>query len=356
LIHFYKRFRLPSIAVKMAAKGEPVSLGGTAIKPKGWDRTGMESLKYFIYDPDTGAVLSRTPASWAKIILFYSIYYSVLTVFWVACLQIFFKTLPDGRPKWLLDKSMIGSNPGLGLRPTMPESRIDSSLYVLKAASEDMEPSNESGEGDKNVDYAIRMKQFLDRYGNDTGMVDCPTNAVRKEGEEYCRFDLSVLGGCGEYPYGYVVDYPSNNVISPCFLLKLNKIYNWVPTPVKKEKLDDPEYETMSPELKTRIRKSFNTDYLWIDCAGRYPADKEVLDIQYFPEKQGIPLKYFPFRGGHYNPPLVAIKVRQRPVNGAVTFGQLIHIECRAWYDGVKHSTKDKLGLLQFDVILAPEN
>ena len=24
-----------------------------------------------------------------------------------------------------------------------------------------MEPSNESGEGDKNVDYAIRMKQFL---------------------------------------------------------------------------------------------------------------------------------------------------------------------------------------------------
>ena len=28
-----------------------------------------------------------------------SVYYSVLTVFWVACLQIFFKTLPDGRPK-----------------------------------------------------------------------------------------------------------------------------------------------------------------------------------------------------------------------------------------------------------------
>ena len=39
----------------------------------------------------------------------------------------------------------------------------------------------------------------------------------------HARFDLSVLGGCGEHPYGYVVDYPSNNVISPCFLLKLNK-------------------------------------------------------------------------------------------------------------------------------------
>ena len=31
----------------------------------------------------------------------------------------------------------------------------------MVAASEDMEPSNGSGEGDKNVDYATRMKQFL---------------------------------------------------------------------------------------------------------------------------------------------------------------------------------------------------
>ena len=46
-------------------------LGGTAIKPEGWDRSGCEAFKYFLYNPDTGAILSRTPMSWAKIILFY---------------------------------------------------------------------------------------------------------------------------------------------------------------------------------------------------------------------------------------------------------------------------------------------
>ena len=43
--------------------------------------------------------------------------------------------------------------------PTEQTSNIKARIWV--AASEDMEPSNESGEGDKNVDYAIRMKQFL---------------------------------------------------------------------------------------------------------------------------------------------------------------------------------------------------
>merc|ERR1712013_458291 len=38
----------------------------------------------------------------------------------------------------------------------------------------------------------------------------------------------------------------------------------------------------------------------------------------------------------------------------ASSCGQLVHIECRAWYDGVEHRTKDKAGLVQFDVHLQP--
>ena len=30
--------------------------------------------------------------------------------------------------------------------------------------------------------------------------------------------------------------------------------------------------------------------------------------------------------------------------------GQLVHIECRAYYSGVRHDSKDKLGLVQFEV------
>merc|ERR1712037_841607 len=38
-------------------------LGGTAIKPVGWDRTGWEAFQYMLYNPDTGEVLTRTPLS-----------------------------------------------------------------------------------------------------------------------------------------------------------------------------------------------------------------------------------------------------------------------------------------------------
>ena len=32
------------------------------------------------------------------------------------------------------------------------------------------------------------------------------------------------------------------------------------------------------------------------------------------------------------------------------TKGQLVHMECHAYYRGVKHDNKDKLGLVQFEV------
>jgi len=98
----------------------PEQLGGTAIKPVGWDRTGLEAFKYFLYNPDTGEFLSRTPLSWLKITVFYIIYYCFLAAFWLGCLNIFFLTLPDAQmgPKWTMDASIIGTNPGKGvMRP-----------------------------------------------------------------------------------------------------------------------------------------------------------------------------------------------------------------------------------------------
>ena len=50
-------------------------LGGTAIKPVGWDRTGWEAFQYMLWNPDTGEILTRTPLSWLKITVFYCIYY-----------------------------------------------------------------------------------------------------------------------------------------------------------------------------------------------------------------------------------------------------------------------------------------
>jgi len=338
-------------------------LGGTAIKPEGWDRTGLEAFKWFLYNPKTGAILSRTPLSWFKIIVFYIIYYSLLALFWIACLQIFFLTLPEHEPKWLLDESLVGSNPGVGLRPRMSDARIDSSLYMLSAGSEDSQPTNIEGEGEKNVDFAVRYQDFLKIYENKTykaDMEDCTNspNTPRTSSQRSCVFDTMSLEECANFPYGYLVNLETHNVVEPCFLLKLNKLRNWVPTPVNETDLDKPEYAKMSESLKNRIQRSIDKDYVWIDCEGRYPADREAVEIEYFPSNQGMPLKYFPFKGGNYHQPLVAIKVRlaDRGDDSHKFIGQLIHLQCRAWYDGVVHSTKHKEGLVQFDLMLEPKN
>merc|ERR1712004_234081 len=71
-----------------------------------------------------------------------------------------------------------------------------------------------------------------------------------------------------------------------------------------------------------------------------------------FPASRALPIKYFPYLGQRnqvdkevgYHSPLVAIQV------DPATKGQLVHMECRAYYRGVKHDKKDKLGLVQFEV------
>lgn len=322
--------------------GAPVeNLGGTAIKPEGWDRTGWESFKFMLWDPKTGAILTRTPGSWAKIILFYCIYYSLLAGFWIGCLQMFFLTLPENEPRWTLDGSLIGKNPGVGLRPGTSDDKIDSSMYLLNSLDNSDAPTSRNGEGEKNVDFARRMQLFMEKYDNNTGLNTC--TGVDDPNRGKCVFDRAVLGPCASYPYGFK---PVNGNIAPCLFLKLNKIWNLVPESIDPANLDAPEYEKMSQGLKNKIKAAGETNNIFFDCQGRYAADREGMTMEYFPANQAISLKYFPFSGGNYQSPLVAVKITPS------VKGQLIHIECRAWYKGIVHDTKDKVGLTQFEVMV----
>jgi len=105
----------------------PQLLGGTAIKPV--ERHGWEAVRYFVHNPETGAFFSRTPKSWFLITLFYLVYYSCLAGFWYGMLQVFFLSLNEDTPKWMKEESIIGVNPGMGVRPRQADPRIDSSMF-----------------------------------------------------------------------------------------------------------------------------------------------------------------------------------------------------------------------------------
>jgi len=334
--------------------GQVQALGGTAIKPVGWDRTGWEAFRYMLYDPDTGEVLTRTPLSWLKITVFYCIYYSCLAGFWIACLHIFFATLPDiqNGPKWTQTGSLIGINPGVGLRPRNNDKNIDSQMFVLKFGDTNKHPSEREGEGELNADYAERMSKFLEVYNNTK--MNTVYDIVKRKNLKYPIFTPTAeLGAaCGEFPYGYVAN--STHEVAPCIFVKLNTIWGWKPAPYV--------VSAKTPkELKKHLEgdegiKKYNNTNVWIDCQGRYAADKEALEgnIEYFPKSRGLPFKYFPYAGKtknedgsvklNYHPPLVAIQFKPK------VLGQLIHIECRAYYKGVNHVTKTKEGLVQFEL------
>lgn len=66
--------------------------------------------------------------------MFYAIFYAVLIGFFAAMLAVFYQTLDPKIPKWQLDGSLIGSNPGLGFRPMPPEGNVESTLIWYKAS------------------------------------------------------------------------------------------------------------------------------------------------------------------------------------------------------------------------------
>merc|ERR1719369_2537092 len=119
-------------------------------------------------------------------------------------------------------------------------------------------------------------------------------------------------------PYGFVTDKGN---VSPCLFLKLNKIYGWEPKPVTYQMIEDDlddTYAEMTKELKNIIKEAKDPNYIWFDCKGRFSGDKEMLNIN----------------------------------EAEIHNGQLVHVECRAWFDGVKHNARDKTGMVMFEVTL----
>lgn len=349
----------------MGATGQTQqALGGTAIKPPGWDRTGFEAFKYMLYNPETGEILTRTPMSWLKITVFYLIYYSCLAAFWLACLNIFFLTLPEGEPKWRVERSLIGSNPGVGLRPPTSQEKIGSSLYVLSTKDTREKKTDKwgiEGEGENLIDIRTRTGIFFEHYKNKTGLTDL--NSCQ---EGKCIFDI--IGnekikemGCDEDAgYGFKPKTADGGeTIEPCFYLKLNRIVGFKPlawTDDDTANLKDAKDKEIIQSLNVPMAN--NDDNIFITCEGRYPADKEAVELKFWPEDQSIKTKYFPYfkdKDVNYQSPFVIVKVMPKNKDN----NQLVHIECRAWYayensEGerkpVRHSTKDKEGLMQFEI------
>ena len=233
-------------------------------------------------------------------------------------------------------------------------------MFVLKQGDTNIHPSKWEGEGDVNGDYVVRANKFFETY-NDR-MMGQRRNEETGEEEYYQIFDpIGMLGPCTKNEdYGYVVQDPQDRV-KPCIFIELNPILGWTPEPYDCETEKEKGWDSKAPcrpEVEHHIKNlgAEAEKFVIINCRGRFPADQEALEggLEYFPKSRGLPISYFPFKGkdseagfGNFHSPLVAVKIS--PKMG--TEGQLIHIECNAYYRDVDHATN---GTVTFELQITP--
>jgi sodium/potassium-transporting ATPase subunit beta len=277
-----------------------------------------------------------------KILLFYLIFYAALIGFFAAMLAVFNQTLDDNKPKWMLDESLIGSNPGLGFRPMPPESNVESTLVWYKSS----DPGN--------IQHWTReLTKFLEIYNRDNNehrdnLEQCNQGVPPKNGK-VCDVEMNASWKpcLTENAFNY-----NSSEGGPCIFLKLNKIYGWKPEYYNATTLLEVE-KTMPDKLQRAIKQNelrgdTNANKMvWVTCQGENPADNENIGPLQFHPVQGFAGQYFPFENQRgYLSPLVAVYFEQ-PKRGV-----LINIECKAWAKNIYHDRVDRRGSVHFELMV----
>jgi len=301
-------------------------MASTDVGYAGNKSNGQPGRFQFIWNGDKGEFLGRTGGSWAKIGVFYLIYYSCLAGFFAICLSVFFTTLDKDHPRQQNLQSLIKANPGMGFRP-MPD--IDSTLIRF-----------EQGKASSYKIYTDHIQAFLQQYENEAqeseDFIDC---AQLDEGDrdknKVCRFNVDMLGGecTWQKDFGY-------DEGTPCVLLKLNKVYGWEPELYTNETA----HEAGVPQ---EVINNLQDDAITVTCEGENPADAENMgEIEFYPPT-GLPIQYYPYinqRG--YRQPVVFAKFA-KPKNGVI-----MQIWCKAWAKNIMHHKNDKAGSIHFELLI----
>jgi len=288
---------------------------------------GDGEFRKWLWDGDAKAFMGRTGSSWVKLLTFYTIFYLCLALFWTACLQVFYQTLDWHVPKWQLDGSRIGVHPGMGFRPRPPDSKIESTLIWFTSGKH----GNYKHWVDSLDDYVKPYKKSTEAsIGAGEAITSCGAGPAEKG--KFCPFIYKeafkdVATNCtADDQYGY-------DKGQPCVLVKINKIFGWVPKPWA--------------EYPAQAKYKGPAGGILIQCEGENPADKENIGpISYTPNQQ-IRVDHYPYTNQPgYLAPFVFVQFLQ-PSRGV-----LINVECKAWAENIKYSRQEREGSVHFELLV----
>lgn len=290
-----------------------------------------EAFRLFLWNGEQKEFMGRSGSSWAKIGLFYLIFYAALAAFFAVMLVIFYQTLDNFEPKWKLDSSLIGDNPGLGFRPMPGDNNVESTLIHFT-----------HGNNGQYAEWTKRLEEFLEPYedGRQVGHTadTCDRNKGPSAGK-VCRFGISQLGAncTKEKQFGY-------DVGQPCVAIKLNKIFGWEPVAYNGSNVP----ESVPDDIEEMIKKSDpNEKLIWLKCEGETPADKENIGPIVYQPGNGFPTYYYPFNNTPgYLAPLVMVQFLKP------TPGVLIFVECTAYAANITPKRAERQGVVHFELLM----
>lgn len=283
-------------------------------------RQSVDNCCTFLYNSETGEVCGRTGKSWALITIFYVIFYTLLAGFFIATIAVFYTTIDKHYPKLQDSSSLLKGSPGLGYRP---RPNYESTLIRFNKGDASLNP------------YVNNIRTFLAHYNTtkyDSRYENCDSIVGERETNKHrpCLFDpLALDAPClRETDYGY-----KNG--TPCVILKLNKIYNWVPKPYSNE--------TVPAEAK----ENWGSSHITVKCQGERESDIENLgQVNYYPP-HGFPIKYFPFLNQPgYHAPIVVVQFMNP------TRGFLVMVTCKAYAHNIAINKMNSLGLVHFELLV----
>jgi len=163
--------------------------------------------------------MGRNASSWAKITLFFVVFYLCLAAFFAGMLNAFLATMPPRKDGPKLTQYLAGKSP---LR-VAPWNKI-------KVFNKD--------KSDTYQKYVDQINEFLEPYrkqtgANKDGFLQQPCNFTSTESrssgaKKQCYFDLANLGPCYSNAKDFTYGFKDG---TPCFFLKMNKVFNFVPEP-----------------------------------------------------------------------------------------------------------------------------
>lgn len=294
-----------------------------------------QRISKFIWNPNDSTFLGRSGLAWTRLIIFYIAFYTLIALIWTGCFALFdFAVLSEDRPVRTGDQSVLQLTPSLSY---MPQPDYYTSLIRYR--------NSRFSSARKYVDDLVAFTQWYEDYGqqaitsSNEVVKDCSADGKNNDPmTTVCRFNLDVGRRCNAYVnFGFVDS-------DPCFILKLNRVFGWVPDPI-----DNPATNA-------------TTTGVIVKCQGRTPADRDMYkDICYHYTSNGydntdlycarghgvFEQYFFPYlRQVRYMSPLVFVEFK------GVTRNMVVMIECWAEAKNIQIDRTYRIGMVQFEILI----